>query len=302
MSYLNKVLCGDSSVEIHKLTDESIDSVITSPPYFGLRDYGVNGQFGLESSPIEYVKKLCDLFDDIWYKLKPEGTIWLNLGDSYANTKKGNTNGTYGKVKQKQGVNESTHKRTIPEGLKPKDLIGIPWLVAFELQRRGWWLRQDIIWNKPSVMPESVTDRCTKSHEYIFLLTKSKKYYFDNEAIKEPSVSADSGVRNRDISKLNNTPGRTRMAGLTHNSYTTRNKRSVWTVPTKPYKGAHFATFPEKLIEPCMLAGCPIGGTVLDPFMGAGTVALVALKNKRQYIGIEINPEYIDLINKRIAQ
>lgn len=186
--------------------------------------------------------------------------------------------------------------------IKNKDLIGIPWRVAFALQADGWYLRQDIIWNKPNPMPESVTDRCTKSHEYIFLLTKKSIYYFDNEAIKEETLTNDVSVRDRDTTKLNNTPGRTRMQGLTTNNYEKRNKRSVWTVTTKPFKDAHFATFPTDLIAPCIIAGCRNGGLVLDPFMGSGTTGLVAMRHGRKYIGIELNPEYIKIAETRLNQ
>lgn len=186
--------------------------------------------------------------------------------------------------------------------LKPKDLIGTPWMVAFALRSSGWWLRQDIIWNKPNPMPESVTDRCTKAHEYIFLLSKSQKYYYDNEAIKYESTSTDNSNRNRDESRLNNTPGRTKMGGLVKNDYTMSNKRSVWTVTTKPFKEAHFATFPEELIVDCIKAGCPEEGIVLDPFMGAGTTALVAKKLNRNYVGFELNAEYIKIAEKRIQK
>lgn len=299
---MNKIFHGDSLEILKTLEDESVQTCVTSPPYFGLRDYGMEGQMGLEETSEAYVQAMVVLFREVRRVLKNAGTLWLNLGDSYASTKVGNTNGTYGKVKQKNGVNENKRIRTIPEGLKPKDLIGIPWRVAFALQADGWYLRQDIIWSKPNPMPESVTDRCTKAHEYIFLLSKSSTYYFDNEAIKEPTVTRDEIIRDRDATRLNNTPGRTKMGGLVNNNYETRNKRSVWTVTTKPYKGAHFATFPTALIEPCILAGAPKDGIVLDPFFGSGTTGAVANALGRQYIGIELNPEYIKLAEKRLSE
>lgn len=251
----NRIIQGDTLTVLKTLPDESIDCVITSPPYFGLRDYGMDGQIGLEETPEAYVAKLVEVFREVKRVLKKEGTCWLNLGDSYAAG--GNGGGT-----EKQDSNRGTlalkgKAKKAPPGLKSKDLVGIPWRVAFALQADGWYLRQDIIWAKPNPMPESVTDRCTKSHEYIFLLTRSPKYYFDNEAIKEPAISTDNSERDRDTTKLNNTPGRTKMGGLKTNGYETRNKRSVWTIPTKAYSGAHFATFPPALIEPMIKAGCP---------------------------------------------
>lgn len=252
---INKIYQGDSLVTIKTFPDESVDCVITSPPYWGLRDYGVDNQIGLEKTPEEYVAKLVELFREVKRVLKKEGTLWLNLGDSYSTPKEGNTE----TEKNPTRVTDS-FKKELPPGMKPKNLVGIPWRVAFALQADGWYLRQDIIWHKPNPMPESVTDRCTKSHEYVFLLTKSSKYYFDNEAIKEETLTQDNSDRNRDETRLNNTPGRTRMAGLKTNNYEKRNKRDVWTVNTMPYSEAHFATFPEKLIEPMVLAGCPTGG------------------------------------------
>ncbi len=297
---MNEIIQGDALEVLKTLDDESANCVITSPPYWGLRDYGVEGQFGLEKTPEEYVENLVSVFREVKRVLKKEGTVWLNLGDTYT--------GSWGAMShdiEKKGKRMGYTERPVmsrPQlGLKPKDLVGIPWRVAFALQADGWYLRQDIIWAKPNPMPESVTDRCTKSHEYIFLLTQNKKYYYDNEAIKEKTLTNDSSNRDRDNSKLNNTPGRTRMAGLKTNSYELRNRRSVWTVTTKPFKEAHFAVFPEDLIVPMIKAGCPEGGTVLDPFIGSGTTAVVAKKLKRDWLGIELNPEYIKIAESRIA-
>lgn len=292
---INTILQGDSLEVLKTLPDELVDCIITSPPYFGLRDYGVEGQIGLEETPELYTQKLIDIFKECRRVLKKEGTVWLNLGDSYNGNKNGNTE----TVKNPSRVTD-TFKKKAWKVLKEKDLIGIPWRVAFALQSDGWYLRQDIIWAKPNPMPESVTDRCTKSHEYIFLLSQSPKYYFDNEAIKEEATSTDTSERNRDESRLNNTPGRTRMAGLTTNHYEKRNRRSVWSVATHPYKEAHFATFPESLIEPMVLAGSPKGGLVLDIFMGAGTTGVVAKKHGRNYLGIELNPKYIKIAEERL--
>jgi DNA modification methylase len=292
---------GDALTVLKTFSAESVQCCITSPPYWGLRHYECDGQLGIEKTPEEYVSNLVDVFRAIKSVLKKDGTCWLNLGDSYAG---GGRGWEYCKEKGKQLTNKGVigvPKSIIPRGLKAKDLVGIPWRVAFALQADGWYLRQDIVWFKPNNFPESVTDRCTKAHEYIFLLSKSQKYYFDNEAIKEKTVTNDDSVRDRDNSKLNNTPGRTRMAGLTTNSYEMRNKRSVWEINTAPYKEAHFATFPPELVQPMVLAGCPIGGTVIDPFAGSGTTLEVAKSLNRKSIGIELNPNYCELIKKRVS-
>lgn len=283
------------------MPDDFIDCVITSPPYFGLRDYGTDGQFGLEETPEMFVENLVKLFRDVRRVMKPTGTLWLNLGDSYAgNNSQASNNGRAGFGNPRERI-----VNRVGDGLKSKDLIGIPWMVAFALRSDGWYLRQDIIWNKPNPMPESVTDRCTKAHEYIFLLSKSQKYYYDAEAIKEKSIWY--GTDNRSdkgniIYEGKREKGESNKNGQ-HSFVTideTRNKRSVWQVPTKPFKYAHFATFPEDLITPCVLAGCPKGGLIYDPFMGAGTTAKVAIMHDRDYIGSELNPEYIEIANKRI--
>jgi len=280
---------------------------VTSPPYFGLRDYGCNGQIGLEQTPDEYVAKLVSVFREVKRVLRDDGTLWLNLGDSYAGSGKGsNPDGTPhpSRLLGKQGTNTGTVTgKNMPQkasaiGLKSKDLIGIPWRVAFALQQDGWYLRQDIIWHKPNPMPESVKDRCTKAHEYIFLLSKSPKYYFNNEAIKDP-VKQDWGTRDRKNGKYHNEGSGLQPHSGLEKSYEKANKRSVWTVTTKPFKGAHFATFPPDLIEPCILAGCPKDGVVLDTFNGAGTVGVVVAKHSRRYLGIELNPEYCQITLNR---
>lgn len=304
------IIQGDSLEVLKTLPSESVQCCVTSPPYYALRDYGVDGQIGLEETPEQYIEKLVDVFREVRRVLKDDGTLWVNIGDSYYHT--ASNNGGYSDKSTLVGysrpdtkgriANETGRKVKINmNGIKPKDLIGIPWMLAFALREDGWYLRQDIIWHKPNPMPESVTDRCTKSHEYIFFLSKSAKYYYDADAIKEPTVTHDDNLRDRDATKLNNCPGRTRMGGLTHNDYDFRNKRDVWSVSTKPYSGAHFATYPEELILPCILAGSKEGDTVLDPFNGAATTGVVSMKNKREYIGIELNPEYVALSEKRLA-
>lgn len=305
-----KIIVGDALDMLKGLGSGIAQTCITSPPYWGLRDYGHEDQIGLEGSPQEYVTKMVDVFREIRRVLKDDGTLWLNLGDSYAGARTaggGTMNGfndryfdrTTDGGKQKE-VDISKPARPAAVGLKPKDLIGIPWRVAFALQEDGWYLRQDIIWAKPNPMPESVTDRCTKSHEYLFLLSKSAHYYFDNEAIKEPTVTRDDTNRDRDSTRLNNVPGRTRMGGLKTNDYELRNKRDVWEIPTKPYSGAHFAVMPEDLVLPCILAGSKPGDLILDPFAGSGTVGVAALNCGRSFIGIELNEEYAGLAERRI--
>lgn len=294
-----KLFNADALEALKQLPDKSVNCGITSPPYWGLRDYGEDSQLGLEETPEEYIKKLVAIFKEFKRVLRDDGTLWLNLGDSY-NTTSGFSRASpdfYRKGREGGSADKKAIKHDI---LKKKDLVGIPWRVAFALQTDGWYLRQDIIWHKPNPMPESVTDRCTKAHEYIFLLSKSPKYYFDNEMIKEPTNTRDKNIRDRETTKLNNTPGRKRMNGLVNNNYQTRNKRSVWRVTTKPFKDAHFATFPPDLILPCVLAGCPEGGVILDMFFGAGTTGLVALENKRKFIGIELSQKYCDIAANRL--
>lgn len=298
------IIEGDSLQVLKTLPDQSVQCCVTSPPYYGLRDYGVDGQIGLEETPEQYIENLVSVFREVRRVLKDDGTLWVNMGDSYAGSGKGawkNKNGQKEVYVPDPDSPQAKMEKTW-DGIKNKDLIGIPWMLAFALRSDGWYLRQDIIWAKPNPMPESVMDRCTKSHEYIFMLTKQPKYYFDHEAISEPTITYDNSQRDRDTTKLNNTPGRTRMAGLKTNAYETRNKRDVWTVSTKPYRGAHFATFPEDLILPCILAGSREGDTVIDPFNGAGTTGVVCMKEKREYIGIELNPEYVELTEKRLSE
>ena len=301
-----KILQGDCIETLKKLDDQSVNTCITSPPYWGLRDYGEADQLGLEDTPEEFVDNLVGVFREVKRVLRDDGTVWLNLGDSYAgNNSRASNNGRAGFGNKREGVFTKSGK-----GLKQKDLVGIPWRAALALQQDGWYLRQDIIWHKPNPMPESVKDRCTKAHEYIFLLSKSPKYYFDNEAIKEDSVFVNSkgkkgkpnsaksiGKSTKDKDGFNIRDGFKNMG-----AYEKRNKRSVWTITTKPFKGAHFATFPMDLIEPCVLAGCPEGGTVLDPFGGSGTTGIVATNHGRNAVLLELNAEYIEIAKDRIKQ
>jgi DNA modification methylase len=264
------ILVGDCRDSLRSIKAGSVQTCITSPPYFGLRDYGHDGQIGLEQTPEDYVAGLVEVFRLVRDALADDGTLWLNIGDSYFGTGKGPTapTGLHGK----NGTPYPIKGVYTHDVLKGKDLIGIPWRVAFALQADGWYLRSDIIWHKPNPMPESVTDRPTKSHEYLFLLSKSLRYYYDHEAIKEPAIDG-----------------------------TTRNKRDVWTITTKPFKGAHFAVMPEALVEPCILAGSKPGDTVLDPFAGSGTVGVVAKRHGRNFVGAELNPDYAAMAETRIA-
>lgn len=276
---------------------------VTSPPYFGLRDYGHDGQLGIEPTPAEYVAALVEVFQGVWNVLTDDGTLWLNIGDSYANDGKwgGSSGGKHAKALH---GNTGVGRARTHTGLKPKDLIGIPWMLAFALRDAGWYLRQEIIWQKPNPMPESVTDRCTKAHEQIFLFTKRPSYYFDHEAIKEPAVGGTPGNTKptkggrayEDGEKRHRTAANPHKMGAVE----FRNRRSVWTVATRPYKGAHFATFPPALIEPCILAGSAPGDTVLDPFMGSGTTDQVAKQHGRFYLGCELNRDYEALQKERL--
>ncbi len=304
--WLNRCHFGDCLETLRQMPDGLVQTCVTSPPYFGLRDYGHAGQIGLEPTPDEFVAKLVTVFREVRRVLRDDGTLWLNIGDSY-NAAGRTGHGT--RVGYKQGSNRASSTgadacRPSVAGLKEKDLIGIPWRVAFALQADGWYLRQDIIWHKPNPMPESVRDRCTKAHEYIFLLSKKETYYFDAEAMKEPSVTNDprrpytsKGAKDLD-GRSERKSGQARDKG----DFSLRNKRSVWTVTTKPFKGAHFATFPTELIEPCILAGAPAGGIVLDPFFGSGTTGQVAQALGRQFIGIELNEAYKPLQDERLRQ
>lgn len=351
-----RIIVGDNRATLQKLEAGSVQCVVTSPPYWGLRDYGTatwiggdegcthrreskysadnitghanagiggvgdaiykdtcprcgavrqDDQIGLELTPAEYVEQLCQVFDEVWRVLADDGTLWLNLGDTYVGT---GSKGDLKDPKYAEGRNgQATALNGKVAGLKSKDLVGIPWRVAFALQERGWYLRQDIIWAKPNPMPESVLDRCTKSHEYIFLLTKSRKYFFDSEAIREeqsPNTALDLARRKTLDNK--GTYGDVRPdLGRSREDYVPsdgkRNKRDVWTVATRPYAEAHFATYPPELILPCILAGSREGDTVLDPFSGSGTTGEVALQQGRNYIGTELNPDYAKLSLKRIS-
>ena len=299
---INKIYQGDALKVLQTLPDESINCCVTSPPYFGLRDYGTDGQIGMEETPELYVANLVAVFEEVKRVLKKDGTLWLNLGDSYSGS---------GKGQYKDGANDPKRGKTKgmkldggnKYGLKPKDLMGIPWMVAFALRSAGWYLRQDIIWHKPNAMPEPVTDRCTKSHEHIFLLSKSKKYYFNHLLIQEKSIWAESDNRFKDGPSAG---GKTLSGnyainkGGAYQDSGMKNKRDVWTVNTKGHKEAHFAVFPQKLIEDCIKAGCPEGGVVLDPFIGLGTTAIVARKQNKNYVGIELNHDYIQIAERRI--
>ena len=310
-----KILVGDVRSRLQEIEANSVQTVITSPPYWGLRDYGNDGQLGLESTPQEFVQNLCQVFDEVWRVMKDDGTLWLNLGDSYKPAGKGSTKAGFneryfGKKfnSDKQSAEENHLDRSkLKADVKEKDLVGIPWRVAFALQERGWYLRQDIIWAKPNVMPESVRDRCTKSHEYLFLLTKQPRYYYDNIAIKEPVAAvslkrAKSGWKtDRPSAKLGKEGIDVQEMGIRFVNPEGRNKRDVWFIPTGSFKGAHFAVMPEKLVEPCILAGSKKGDTVLDPFTGSGTVAVVALRHQRNFVGVELNQEYAQIAEKRIT-
>lgn len=294
----NRIEFGDCRETMRRWAAEGVEAqmCVTSPPYFGLRNYGHDGQIGLEQTPEQYIAAMVEVFRCVWDVLADDGTLWLNIGDSYAGASYSNNKNTGGAAM----VDGGKQRHLSGTGCKNKDLIGIPWMLAFALRADGWYLRQEIIWYKPNPMPESVRDRCTKAHEQIFLLTKEPRYYFDNEAIKTP-VKQDWGTRDRKDGKYHNEgTGLQPHSGL-EKSYEMANKRSVWSVNTRPYKGAHFATFPPELIEPCILAGSRSGDVVLDPFMGSGTTAGVALKHGRQYLGCELNPDYGSLQAERIA-
>jgi len=296
---MNKIEFGDCREIMRKWASEGIkvQTCVTSPLYYGLRDYGVDGQIGNEETPQEFISNLVEVFACVYDILEDDGTLWVNLGDSYANNSSvASNNGRAGFGNPREKV-----VNRIGNGYKQKDLMGMPWRLAFALQDFGWYLRQDIIWHKPNPMPESVQDRCTKSHEYIFLLTKQQKYFCDMDSIKEP-VKDDWGTRDRTNGKYHNEgTGLQPHSGL-EKSYEMANKRSVWSVPVKPYKGAHFAVFPNELIEPCVMAGAPVGGVVLDPFMGSGTTAQVAQTLGRKYLGCELNPNYEKLQKDRVKQ
>lgn len=301
-----QILDGDCRDVLSTLADESVNCIVTSPPYFALRDYGVDGQIGLEPTPDEYVAEMVCVFREARRVLRDDGTLWLNLGDSYAGTGKSG-GGDQGQRWQVAGVDATGPRggkwKPPPLGLKRKDLIGVPWRVAFALQEDGWYLRQDIIWSKPNPMPESVTDRCTKAHEYLFLLSKSPRYYFDADAIAEPAIHKGRVVMYGDTQKnvvaAQDPKMRTRI-DQTVMVGESRNRRSVWNIPSQPFYEAHFAVMPIQLAQDCIKAGCPVGGTVLDPFGGAGTTGLAADRLQRNAILIELNPKYAAMARRRI--
>ena len=299
------IFTGDAAVVLRDIPSATVDTCITSPPYYGLRDYGVVGQIGNESTPEDYINRLVEVFREVRRVLKDDGTLWIVIGDSYVGSGKGGGDPT---IKQRNLGGSKYPRRNVLKEHKPKGLIGIPWLLAFALRSEGWYLRQDIIWHKPNAMPESVKDRCTRAHEYIFMLSKQAHYYYDHEAIKEPAVSTS-------LKKFSdNGKDKQRGHGRRHAGFngryseklkeegvpTKRNRRSVWSVATRPYKEAHFAVFPQALIEPCVLASSKSGGIVLDPFAGSGTTGKVANGNNRSFIGIEINLAYVGIMRRRI--
>ena len=305
---LNRVYCGDALDVLKSLPIESVNCIVTSPPYYGLRNYGVGGQIGLEATPEEYIKRLTDVFTDCLRVLKKDGTFWLNIGDSYAGSGRGIGDVNKKGIQQKASYIGEFCKAYRLAGYKNKDLMGIPWALAFALRDAGWYLRQDIIWHKPNPMPESVRDRCTKAHEYVFLFSKSAKYNFNHSAMLEPAqydgrkkLTHDGSAKYANNSAGQNISKGGRERWQVQCGQYLRNKRSVWMVPTKGFKGAHFATFPPALIRTCIEAGCPAGGVVLDPFMGAGTTAVVAKELGRNYVGIELNGDYVRLAQERIG-
>lgn len=329
-----RILVGDVLNRISEIPDQSVQCVVTSPPYWGLRDYGNDQQIGLERNPQDYIDAMVQVFCQVKRVLVDDGVLWINIGDSYVGGKgqSGSMGGDYQAARNDSGASLNMAHQTLggkkqtkptddrammrSAGLKPKDLVGIPWMLAFALRADGWYLRQDIIWHKPNPMPESVTDRCTKSHEYVFMFTKSAKYYFDSKAIEEPSktkpgatwserkaagatagnVIVGDGIRNgtqRVVHGKGVTSNLTRQDGM-------RNKRSVWSITTKPFRGAHFAVMPEALVEPCVLATSRIGDMVFDPFSGSGTVGVVSNRLGRDYIGCELNEQYVKLSYERL--
>jgi DNA modification methylase len=300
---------GDCREVLASMPDGSARCCVTSPPYWGLRDYGVDGQIGLEESPEKYVAEIVEVFREVRRVLADDGTAWVNLGDSYAGGDKSgkvnNQSSTLQGGKSTQAASASV-KGKFNHGLKPKDLVGIPWRVAFALQADGWWLRQDLIWHKPNPMPESVTDRCTKAHEYIFLLAKAERYFCNMEAIKERATAGSHVTSEKSFggqaAGAKVAPSGNQIPGKEWSWGDVRNKRSVWTVTSQPFPEAHFATYPPKLIEPCILAGSEVGDIVIDPFNGAGTTGLVSVKHGRRYVGPELNPAYADIARRRIAE
>lgn len=304
---MSKILCGDAVEQLKNLADESVDMCVTSPPYYGLRDYGEDGQIGVEQTPSEYIERLVKVFDEVHRVLKKDGTLWINIGDSYAGSGKGpSTISKHGK--NKDVFNKGNRIYDVPktwDGIKPKDLIGIPWMLAFALRNRGWYLRSEIIWHKINCLPESAKDRPTKCHEYIFLLSKSRNYYFDYKSIREPIKEVTKERYKRGRSANGKYAGKQGISNEKENSLDFdqqfRRKRDVWEVSTNSYKmDEHFAMYPEKLIEPCILAGSRVGGTVLDPFFGSGTTGAVAKRLGREYVGIDLNERYCQKAQERI--
>ena len=308
---MNTIICADALDGLKVLEDESVDMCVTSPPYYGLRDYGTERQIGMEESPQEYVKNLTEIFMEVHRVLKPTGTLWLNIGDSYAGSGKGPMSlAVAGNGKNKTLYEKNKRVQEVPKtwaGIKPKDMIGIPWMLAFTLRENGWYLRSDIIWKKKNCLPESVKDRPTKCYEHIFLLSKEKKYYYDYKAIQEPLMDVSKARYKRGRSANSKYVGQQGITQVRENfsdfDQEFRRKRDVWEVSTNTYTmDEHFAMYPEKLIEPCILAGSPKGGIVLDPFFGSGTTGAVSKRLGRQYVGIEINPKYCEKAGQRIAQ
>ena len=309
---MGQIITSDALEGLKSLPEGIADMCVTSPPYYGLRDYGVDGQIGLEETPEAYIERLVQVFREVRRVLKDDGILWIVIGDSYNGSGKAKGANLDGCLQETNKHAQQT-KTTNIKGLKSKDMIGIPWELAFALRADGWWLRQDIIWSKPNPMPESVTDRCTKSHEYIFLLSKSRQYYFDHKIIMEPATydgrkdTRMKGSHKYSQEGVTGLPVQTFAArGLERwqkddeGNYL-RNKRSVWTINTKPFFGVHFAVFPSNLVRPCIQAGSREGGIVLDPFFGSGTTGEVAIEEGRDYIGIELNPAYVVLAEKRLA-
>jgi len=310
---LDTIYVGDSLEVLKSLPDESVHCCVTSPPYYALRDYGMDEQIGRETSPTEYIARLTEVFNEVRRVLVPDGTLWVNIADTYAG--KGNQ-GEFVDPKNPNGRNgQAVALNNKVEGCKPKDLIGIPWMLAFSLRESGWYLRDDIIWMKENPMPESVKDRCSRCYEHIFLFSKSKRYFFDCNAIAEPIAPATAARLKRGMNGGNKygkpVPGQTQAQTINNSRKygeitddminPLRKKRNVWVINTVPFKGAHYAAYPPKLAETCILAGCPENGIVLDPFMGSGTTGLSAKSLGRNYVGIELNPQFVEMANARIG-
>lgn len=302
------ILLGDVLDRIKEIPDGSVNTIVTSPPYYALRDYGVDGQMGLEDTPEEYIQRMANVFDECYRILRDDGTLWLNIGDTYVTAEsKGKYQEKHAGLHKAKRCSKVVRARRVPAGMKVKDLMGIPWMLAFELRKRGWYLRQDIIWNKTNPMPESVTDRCSKAHEYIFLLSKSDKYYYDCDSIRTAYAEKSKTTWGCEYKGNGDGSGLIASENLANDlevhkpHHKGANKKSVWRTAVSRYKEAHFATFPTELIEDCVKAGSPPGGIVFDPFMGSGTTAVVSVSLQRHYLGIELNPKYLKLAEKRIS-